>query len=255
MKDECMHPDECFELEVIDGINKCYPKPCYAKCRMELKLKFACVPEKYKEKRINDFKINYYKGDDQKLIEKAILCVNYYLSGKSNKTFYFCSKEKGSGKTMLMSILANELIEREKQVKFATAPDILSEIKNTWNKNGEYTENKLITDISNSCVLIIDDYGISEKPSAWENDKFYEIINSRYIKNMPTFFTSNSSINNLNVDSRIKSRIAEMCIEVKFPEISVRSIIGATKDITFDRELEEFKKELEKDNKNEEIKI
>jgi len=245
MKDECKTPDQCYTYSVKDGISTGIPKPCYTKCMMELKLQFACVPIKYKESRLKDFRLDYYRGNDQQLIEKAVLCVKYYLSGKSNKSFYFYSKEKGSGKTMLMSILANELIEQNKQVKFATAPEILSEIKNTWNKNGEYTENKLITDIVNASILVIDDYGISDKPSKWENDKFYEIINNRYIKNMPTFFTSNSSINDLNVDSRIKSRIAEMCIEVKFPEVSVRSIIGATKDFTFEKELEQFKKTLE----------
>lgn len=242
--DNCQTPGSCFELKKVNGIDIAVPRPCYKRGMHEKKLKFACIPEKYKANKLEDFKQTYYKGEDKKLIEKAILCVQYYLSGKSSKTFYFYSQEKGSGKTMLMSILANELIEQDKQVKFSTAPDIMREIKNTWDKDNKYTENQLIADIVNSEIMIIDDYGISEKPSSWENEKFYEIINNRYIKNMPTFYTSNSSIFDLKVDERIKSRLNETCVEVKFPELSVRSIIGATQDFTFERELNKYRNEM-----------
>ena len=57
--------------------------------------------------------------------------------------------------------LANELMDKGVQVKFATSLQILSEIKKSWDKNSEYqSESELINQLSATDVLIIDDFDV-----------------------------------------------------------------------------------------------
>ena len=122
--------------------------------------------------------------------------------------------------------IANELINNmDMQVKFAVSTYILSEIKRSWGKDSLYTENSLIDALTASQVLIIDDFG-TENVNGWVGEKFYHIINERYINKKVTIFTSNESLKTLKYDDRITNRIKEMTYQIQFPEESVREYIA-----------------------------
>ena len=74
-------------------------------------------------------------------------------------------------------------------------------------------------------VLIIDDFGV-ERISPWVQEKFYNIINERYIHKKVTIYTSNVPIEELNYEDRITSRIKEVSYLMEFPEESVRDLIA-----------------------------
>lgn len=139
---------------------------------------------------------------------------------------YLYSSAKGSGKTKAACMLANEIMKKypSKTVKFSTQPEIISEIRKSWNGD-KNAEGKLIEDLVNTEILIIDDFGASSSKD-WTNEKFYEIINGRYINRKITIFTSNCCISNLNCDDRITNRILERSYEIPFPEESVREHIA-----------------------------
>ncbi len=102
--------------------------------------------------------------------------------------------------------------------------NILAEIRRTFDNNSQYTESQLLDALVMAEVLIIDDFG-TEKATAWVRDKFYQIINSRYVEKKITIFTSNEPINGLDYDDRITNRIKECCYQIDFPEESVREHI------------------------------
>ena len=64
-----------------------------------------------------------------------------------------------------------------------------------------------------------------EKNSTWINDKFYQIVNYRYINKLVTIYTSNYTENEVQYNERISSRIKECSYSVQFPEESVRDHI------------------------------
>lgn len=74
-------------------------------------------------------------------------------------------------------------------------------------------------------ILIIDDFG-AESGKDWINEKFYGIINGRYVDKKTTIFTSNYPISQLKYDDRITNRILERSLEIPFPEESVREHIA-----------------------------
>ena len=139
---------------------------------------------------------------------------------------YIVSRTKGSGKTRMAASIANELVKKhKKQVKFAVSTRILDEIRNTWKKDSEYAESRLIDQLCLADVLIIDDFGV-ERISPWVQEKFYNIINERYIHKKVTIYTSNVPIEELNYEDRITSRIKEVSYLMEFPEESVRDLIA-----------------------------
>lgn len=196
--------------------------------RQDSKLRFASIPETYKDVMLKDMKSSFYDKPDSKEAFKAVgRFVKWYMDYlekniDEGKGIYFWSTTKGSGKTMLASAMANELIHKHKKyVKFATSLDILDEIKATYNKESEESESKLLNDLVTADFLIIDDFG-TERVSDWAGEKFYQIVNKRYINKKVTFFTSNYDLKTLKYDERITNRMRERAFLVHFPEESVR---------------------------------
>ena len=131
----------------------------------------------------------------------------------------------------MASALANELINEHKRlVKFATSLDILDEIRSTYDEKSEQTESKLLHDLVNTEFLVIDDFG-TERATDWAREKFYQIVNKRYIDRKVTFFTSNYDLKTLKYDDRISNRIRERAFLVHFPEESVREYKARQDDL------------------------
>ena len=194
----------------------------------ENKLRFAAIPKTYKDVRLKDITARFYVQENSKnIIKAASKDVKNYLDKlfehiEEGRGLYFWSETKGSGKTMMAAALANELInEYHRYVKFATSLEILDEIRNTYNRNSEDTESKLLKDLVTSEFLIIDDFG-TERATDWAGEKFYQIVNKRYVNKKVTIFTSNYNLTTLRYDDRITNRIRERCWIIHFPEESVR---------------------------------
>lgn len=205
-------------------------------CRQERilkqRLQFAELPEAFKDMSLKTFRYDVYRKQEG-LCKIKIACqiIKAYLENfeeayQSGMGLYLYSAAKGSGKTRMIASIANELMqEKKKRVKFAVSTTILKEIKATWQRESTYTESKLLDDLSNTDILIIDDFG-TEKIAGWINDRFYHVINERYIHKKVTLFTSNYELDKLDYDDRITNRIQERVFPVAFPEESIREYIS-----------------------------
>lgn len=209
------------------------------------KLRFADIPESFKDFRLDNFKKSVYRShENREMVVDIAKSVRYWFQNFEKMKergigLYFYSRTKGSGKTRLAASIANEIIEKyDLMVKFSTSVKILEEITNTW-KDKEVSESKLIHDLSSADVFVIDDFG-AEVVRGWVNEKFYSIIDGRYTNKKITIFTSNMSLDDLKYDDRIVSRLKERVLQIPFPEESVRELIKS-----------QLKEELRKWIKNE----
>lgn len=217
-----------------DGIPYCEECPCGIRKKIILQnqLQFAEMPEMYRDCTFANLRSNVYQSSDSKeTFTQAAKAVKYWLEHigemqKQGMGLYICSGVKGSGKTRLACSMANELMQKyQKSVKFTTSLRILEEIKSTWSSRDNATESKLIRDLTYADILIIDDFGADSRKD-WINEKFYGIINGRYVDRKITIFTSNYRISQLPYDDRITNRILERSYEIPFPEESVREHIA-----------------------------
>jgi len=226
--------DSGWRFFIKDGLD--YAEPCECgineREREKNKLKFASVPYMYRETKMKDIKLSLYATQDSKQMIKAILTsLKWWIEHLEDmedrgQGLYFWSITKGSGKTMTAAALCNELMnEHKKQVKFATSMQIIAEIRASWDKESGTSESRLLRDLADVDYLIIDDFG-TEKVKDWIEERFYQIINTRYTDKKITIFTSNSVISKLDYDERITNRIKERCFNIHFPEESVRTYIS-----------------------------
>lgn len=220
-----------------DESGNCFGRECKCGVRqkeiMNGRIRFADIPASFKDIRIKDFDVNAYENEDNQSKAAVVMrCVGYWLENFADLKnrgmgLYMYSKTKGSGKTRMAVSIANELIHVKKcQVKFCTSLQILNEIKASWDRNSDCSESNLLNFLSSSEILVIDDFGTEQSDKPWINERFYQIINSRYIDNKVTIFTSNERIDLLKYDDRITNRIKERTFQIPFPEESVRDSLS-----------------------------
>lgn len=220
---------------VKDGLWFTEECECRAKQIAENRLRFANIPEMFRELELRTFRTDIYRlPESREKINLACKVVKRYLDNfsemeESGMGLYLVSHTKGSGKTRMAAGIANELMRHGKQVKFAVSSAILKEIKSTWHEDSAYTESRLIDQLCITDILIIDDFGM-ENVNPWVNEKFYQIINERYIRHKVTIVTSNEKLRESRYDERIISRLKEVCYEIDFPEESVRDLIAQQKN-------------------------
>ena len=211
-----------------DGIERAVPCKCRERAVMSRRLRFADIPEAFRGMDLKTFQMDVYRNPDSKKKDACKIIKTYLDDFEKQKEqgmgLFIWSRTKGSGKTRIAAGIANELM-KSYAVKFAVSLAILQEIKNTWRRDAEYSESRLLDALSTADVLIIDDFGV-ERPADWINDKLYQIINERYINRKVTIFTSNESLETLQYDDRITNRIKERTYQIAFPEESVRDHIA-----------------------------
>ena len=103
----------------------------------------------------------------------------------------------GTGKTHLAASIANYIIRNHNiKLVFGNVTGLLAEIKATYNKDSDISEMKLLKELKETPLLIIDDLG-KEKTSDWTNEVLYLIINYRYENLLPMIITSNLRLEEL----------------------------------------------------------
>ncbi|HER1348064.1 TPA: ATP-binding protein [Streptococcus pyogenes] len=159
---------------------------------------------------------NYEGEENQSLMIAKNFVEDYEKMKKENIGLLFYGSV-GSGKTYLACSIANSLIEQYQiSVKIRNFAQIINELQKS---SFDFDKNAYIESLVNTSVLILDDLGI-ERDTSYAKEQVYNIVNSRYLKQKPTIFTTNlpyDTIQNCK-DSveyqRIYSRIIEMCIPV-----------------------------------------
>lgn len=142
---------------------------------------------------------------------------------QSGRGLYIYSKCKGSGKTFLACILANEITARRPfSMKFITLPDLIELVKSK-----DELDRQTLEGLYACRLLILDDIGAHDGGKAWINEAIFRLIDYRYRERRPVIFTSNCEASKLDCDERIADRIEAMTVPLPMPEVRVRQKIAA----------------------------
>ena len=137
-----------------------------------------------------------YKDDANRLETVKALKEFYdnYLKDKKVKGIYLHGNF-GCGKSYLVAALFNELAKKGIKSTIVYFPELLRSLKSGFGNDNEYADR--FEEIKNSHILLIDDIG-AEKVTEWSRDEVLgSILQYRMDSNLPTFFTSNLSIEEL----------------------------------------------------------
>jgi DNA replication protein DnaC len=111
----------------------------------------------------------------------------------------------GCGKTHLAAAVANFVADIGVPTLFLTVPDLLDSLRFSYN-DPEATFEERFEDIRRVHLLIMDDFG-TENATSWAKEKLFQILNYRYINNLPLLITTNLSFSQL--EGRISSRLQD----------------------------------------------
>lgn len=175
---------------------------------------------------------NIYTNDKNRIeIIKAIKnFINEYKKGTNPKGIYLHGSF-GSGKTYLISALFNELAKSGTTSVIIHTPELLRSLKDSFST--DYSEKFYL--LKHTPLLLLDDIG-AEYLTAWGRDEVIEpILQYRMDEELPTFFTSNFTILELekhfttasnSIDKvkarRIIERIKQLSVEVELISKNLR---------------------------------
>ena len=177
----------------------------------------ARIPRAYEGETFADYTVT--DGN-----RKAVNAARWMLAGGSGVFFY---GTKGTGKTKLAAIIANERAKSGSPVLFASVPDLMADIRASF-ADGKTAET--VRAVKETPFLVLDDLG-AEKMTEWVGEQLFCIVNHRYNECLQTVVTSNYSptqviVHMATVDARgnviddlqgqrIMSRIYGMCERVE----------------------------------------
>lgn len=111
----------------------------------------------------------------------------------------------GCGKTHLAAAIANECVSKGIPTLFLTVPDLLDSLRFTFNDKDVSFEDRF-DQIRQAPLLILDDFG-TQSATDWAKEKLFQILNFRYVNNLPLVVTTNLAL--AEIDGRLRSRLEE----------------------------------------------
>ena len=169
---------------------------------------------------------NIYKDDKKRLpiIKYFKTFIDDYKK-KNNPKGLYLTGSFGSGKTYLIAALFNELAKQNIKSAFVYYPEFLRSLKSSFNTDYEEKFNYIRT----VPLLLLDDIG-AENSTSWSRDEVLgPILQYRMENHLPTFFTSNLTIEELeNNLSNTSSGVSK---------VKARRIIERIKQLTLTMEL------------------
>jgi len=207
-------------------------------------IEFSYVPCKYKQEldKKNTYPSNVYYFDMPKDIKNASMS-EIYTKDKNRYPVIkwikeFLEKEKnmedskglylngsfGCGKTYLLSAMLNELAKSGKRIAIIYYPEFLRSLKESFTDSEEYK--RKFNYIKKVDMLLLDDIG-AEIVTEWSRDEVLgTILQYRMEENLPTFFTSNLTLEELEVHLAMTNKEVDV--------LKARRIIQRIKQLTSD---------------------
>lgn len=176
-------------------------------------IKIASLKEVYTDDKSRVPIIRYFK----EFIEQ-------YNKNENPKGLYLTGSF-GSGKTYLIAALLNEMAKKKVHCALVYYPEFLRSLKSSFQTD----YNERFDFIKTAPILLLDDIG-AENESNWSRDEVLgPILQHRMQNHLPTFFTSNLTLEELETSLSITSSGVD--------KVKARRIIERIKQLTIPMEL------------------
>ena len=184
------------------------------------------MPSSLKNAKMKDIYI-----DDKSRTSVIKYIDSYFKNYPSDMKGLYLHGNFGSGKTYLIAALFNELAKKGEKSAIIYFPEFLRTLKASFQKyeesEGSFSEKYEY--IKRIPLLLIDDIG-AENVTAWGRDEILgTLLQYRMNENLPTFFTSNLTIEELESHLAVTSKNED--------KVKARRIIERIKSLSDDIEL------------------
>jgi DNA replication protein DnaC len=230
---------------IVQADGERYAHPC--ECRLRLQaarlLKRAAIPKRYEHCTLETFEPGYGKADQS--LARAHMMARHFVDEYPVTTEgrgLLLTGDIGIGKTHLaVGIVQALILEKGVRGLFCDYRELLKRIQESYNPMVATTELQILAPVFEAEVLILDELG-AQKPTDWVWDTVALILNTRYNDKRTTLITTNypnaAAALARNADKtireetlgdrigeRMRSRIAEMCVELEMRGSDLRQSV------------------------------
>lgn len=152
----------------------------------------AGIPPRYERCSFDNFK----EGGNEQLVRAKKLC-RLYVEGFLGEDGGFRESglifigPPGVGKTHLAVAVLKELMRRYGlEGLFVDFSSLLHQIQSTFDPSSSDSKHQILDPVMEAELLVLDELG-AQKPTAWVTDILYLVMNGRYMRRLPTLFTTN----------------------------------------------------------------
>lgn len=192
-----------------DGYEINYRCECYAVKQARKRMEISGISVEFQKKTFDNF-ITRNNQDLSNAKTKAMQYVRDFEQIEHDRynSIMFCG-QPGSGKTHLGTAICVELINKSVALTYMAYRNAVTKLKQ--NIIDEEGYNQELNQYTSARVLYIDDL-LKGKLTETDINIMYEIVNYRYMNNMPIIISTEKTTNDLLVfDEAIGSRLIEMC--------------------------------------------
>jgi DNA replication protein DnaC len=217
--------DTRWKSAEVDGVERVVRCDCWRDELAARLLREARIPPRFLRSELETFEPDTDSQRDA--LRKARAFVDQFPVVERGLLFH---GPYGVGKTHLAVAILKAVVRKcGARGYFFETPELLRQVRNTYNNNVDDTEMGVLAPVLNAELLVLDDLG-TEKTSEWVQETLGLVVNTRYNARRPTIFTSNlrdpldsTDPNSFayQIGARTRSRLREMCdwIEIQGADI------------------------------------
>lgn len=177
--------------------------------RAERFVRGSAIPKRFESKGFEDYRpVN---GKAASILRKLQSYSDAISSGDHRGRSLILLGNVGNGKTHLGCALLRDVIRRTcKPGKYLTFAELVREVKSTWRKESQISEQDVYDGFAKPELVILDEVGM-QNFTDFEQTVAYEAINARYLLEKPTVLITNLPAGDLSacLGERVVDRLRE----------------------------------------------